>query len=192
MKNIIVALDAGHGLKTAGKRCLKSIDKKETREFVLNERIASRVAELVKVYPFIKVVRTNDITGEVDTPLQSRCTIANGAKADLFISIHHNAGANGKASGGVTVYTYEGSKHTFQVDLYQKLIQHTQLKGNRSQGCLQDGFHVLRYTNMPAVLIENGFMDSTTDTPIILTEEHAERTAQAIVSFLVEYANKED
>ena len=192
MKQIIVALDAGHGLKTAGKRCMKSIDKKETREFVLNERIASRVTELVKVYPFIKVVRTNDVTGEVDTPLSSRCSIAIGVKANLFISIHHNAGAKGGKSGGTTVYTYKGSKHTFQVDLYKKLIKHTQLKGNRASGCLQDRFHVLRYTNMPAVLIENGFMDSIIDTPIILTEEHAERTAQAIASFLVEYATKED
>ena len=40
---------------------------------------------------------------------------------------------------------------------------------------------------MPAFLIENGFMDSTTDTPIILTEEHAEKTAIAVTNFLVDH-----
>jgi hypothetical protein len=39
---------------------------------------------------------------------------------------------------------------------------------------------------MPAFLIENGFMDSATDVPIILSPEHAERTAQGILRFLVE------
>ena len=35
---------------------------------------------------------------------------------------------------------------------------------------------------MPAVLVEFGFMDSTTDTPIILTEEFAEQAAEGVVS----------
>ena len=38
---------------------------------------------------------------------------------------------------------------------------------------------------MPAVLIENGFMDSTTDTPIILTDEFAEQAACGVVSALI-------
>ena len=47
-------------------------------------------------------------------------------------------------------------------------------------------FYVLRNTKMPAVLGEFGFMDSTTDTPVILTEEFAEQAAQGIVKALVE------
>ena len=36
-----IAIDAGHGLKTAGKRCLNSLDKNETREWVLNDRVSN-------------------------------------------------------------------------------------------------------------------------------------------------------
>ena len=43
-----IAIDAGHGLYTAGKRCLKSIDPNETREWVLNSRIAGKVIEKLK------------------------------------------------------------------------------------------------------------------------------------------------
>ena len=39
---------------------------------------------------------------------------------------------------------------------------------------------------MPAVLLELGFMDSQTDVPVILTEEHADRCARAIVEVLVQ------
>lgn len=38
---------------------------------------------------------------------------------------------------------------------------------------------------MPAFLIENGFMDSSEDVPIILSQEHAINTAEAVVDFLV-------
>ena len=44
--------------------------------------------------------------------------------------------------------------------------------------------YVIRYTTMPALLLENGFMDSTHDTPVILTAAHAGKTAQGIVDFL--------
>ena len=45
-----IALDAGHGLYTAGKRCLKSIDPNETREWSLNSRIAEKVTEKLETY----------------------------------------------------------------------------------------------------------------------------------------------
>ena len=40
-----------------------------------------------------------------------------------------------------------------------------------------------------AFLIENGFMDSRVDTPIILTQEHANKTAKGVVKFIVELLN---
>jgi len=42
-----IAIDAGHGLKTAGKRCLKSLDKNETREWVLNDRASEVVGNAI-------------------------------------------------------------------------------------------------------------------------------------------------
>ena len=36
-----IALNAGHYSKTLGKRCLKKLDKNETREWVLNDRICA-------------------------------------------------------------------------------------------------------------------------------------------------------
>ena len=45
---------------------------------------------------------------------------------------------------------------------------------------------MLNYTTMPATLIELGFMDSTTDTPIILTERFADQAAAGLAAALVE------
>ena len=185
-----IALDAGHGINTPGKRCLKSLDKNETREWTLNNRVANYVEEFLKEYEGYQLLRVDDRTGKRDVPLAERTKKANDWKADIYISIHHNAGINGGSGGGIVVYRYPNSSKmtkAMQKRLYDLLIKHTGLKGNRANPLGEANFHVLRETNMAAVLIENGFMDSRTDVPIILSDAHARKTAQGIVEFVVEH-----
>ena len=184
-----IALDAGHGLYTAGKRCLKSIDPKETREWSLNSRIAEKVTEKLKEYTEYELLRVDDTTGKTDVALKTRTDKANKWGADFYLSIHHNAGINGGSGGGIAVYTYidvDKTTKDWQKAIYDSLIKLTGLKGNRSQPLAQADLHVCRETSMPAVLIENGFMDSTSDTPIILTDDFADKSAEAIVEVLAE------
>ena len=44
-----IALSAGHYKYTAGKRCMKSLDPNETREWILNDRIADRVLSRIRI-----------------------------------------------------------------------------------------------------------------------------------------------
>lgn len=182
-----IAIDAGHGYNTAGKRCLKSIDAKQTREWTLNSRIAEKLGALLKGYG-CEILRTDDTTGKTDVSLNKRVQTANDWGADVFISIHHNAGINGKSGGGTQVYYYSSDdkrKGPAQA-LYDAIVKHTGLVGNRSSKVVKKAFTVIANTKMPAFLLENGFMDSTKDTPVILTEAHADRTAQGILDFLVD------
>lgn len=186
-KSPVIALDAGHGMKTAGKRCLQSLDPNETREWWLNDRIADKTETLLTAYD-CRVVRVDDTTGERDVSLSGRVRTANAAKADIYLSIHHNAGLSGRSGGGTTVYySAEESARKMQAQkLYDTLVGRTGLWGNRSQKVIRKGFYVIRNTTMPAFLIENGFMDSSDDVPIILSEEHAVRTAEGVTAFLRE------
>jgi N-acetylmuramoyl-L-alanine amidase len=183
---MLIAIDAGHGLKTAGKRCDISIDPKTTREWFLNDRIADRLETLLKDYN-CKTMRVDDTTGDKDVPLATRTTSANNAKADVYISIHHNAGINCGTGGGVVVYYYssKAERKTQAQALYNAVVAKNGLAGNRTSKVIKKAFYVLKNTNMAAFLIENGFMDSKTDVPIILTQEHAEKTAHGILDFLV-------
>ena len=185
-KKIKIVLDAGHGMNTLGKRCLKSIDPRETREWYLNQRIANIVEDLLKDYE-VEIIRVDDRTGATDVPLSDRCRIANNEKADIYISIHHNAGINGGTGGGSVVFCYDDEENIKSANrLYDYLVARTGLRGNRSVKVSEDsGFYVIRNTRMKAFLIENGFMDSRTDTPIILTDEHARRSAEGIANYLV-------
>ena len=181
-----ICIDAGHALNTAGKRCMKKIDPNETREWVLNSRIANKLGELLKSYD-CEVLRVDDVTGKTDITLANRVKKANSWKADVYISIHHDAGVNGQSGGGTTVY-YNSVKPERPIQaqaLYNHVVGLTGLAGNRYYQIINKGFYVIQNTTMPAFLIENGFMDSSTDVPIILSEEHANKTAQGLLNFLV-------
>lgn len=183
-----IVLDAGHGLNTPGKRCLKSIDPKETREWTLNDRICDNVESLLKSYDGYELLRVDDTTGKKDIALATRTTNANKFNADIYISVHHNAGINGGKGGGIVAYTYtkvDKATESWQSDLYNAIVSSTGLKGNRATPLGKGDYYVLRKTKMPAVLLELGFMDSTTDTPIILTEDFAKKVAQSIASVIV-------
>ena len=181
-----LALNAGHGYKTAGKRCLKSIDPNETREYVLNKRICDKIESLFSGYKEIKILRIDDGS---ELTITKRTTKANNFKADLYLSIHHNAGINGGKGGGVEVYTYlKVSKETsdWQEAFYKKIIEKTALKGNRANPLRKANLGECRQTKMPAVLVECGFMDSVVDTPIILTESFADNVALACFETITE------
>lgn len=186
----IIALDAGHGMKTAGKRCLKSLDSKETREWYLNDRIVDKVQELLKEYE-CNVVRVDDTTGNKDVPLSTRVNQANKCNADIYISVHHNAGLGGKNGGGTVVFYCSNKQCRIEQSkkLYSAITNRTNLIGNRSKKVVNKGFYVLKKTKMPAFLIENGFMDSPIDVPIILSENHANKTAYGILDFLISELN---
>ena len=184
-----IALDAGHGKYTAGKRCLKSLDKNETREWVLNNRIADKVEVLLRDYDGYDLLRVDDTTGEKDVSLSKRVKAANDFNADLYLSIHANAGIKGGKGGGIISIAYlKVSVKTveYQKLFYDNLIEKTGLVGNRSDPLPKQNLHVLRETKMPAILLELGYMDSATDVPIILSEDFADKSAEAIVESLVE------
>lgn len=182
-----IALDEGHGYNTAGKRCDPDIDPKETREWTLNNRICNKIEAKLKDYDGYQLLRIGDTTGKTDMPLETRCKKANKFGANIYLSIHHNAGINGGSGGGIVVYTWtkpDAQLLEWQKLFYDALIAKTGLKGNRSNPLAKTDFYVLKHTSMQAILVENGFMDSTTDVPIILSEDFAEKAATAYVETL--------
>lgn len=188
-----LALSAGHGRNTAGKRCMKKLDPGETREWVLNSRIAQKVEKLLGGYA-CELLRLDDPTGKTDVALKSRTNAANNWGADLYLALHHNAGIRGGTGGGIVAYVKQVPKErsvTWQRALYDALIASTGLRGNRANPLGRKNFHEVYAPKMDAVLLELGFMDSQTDTPIILTEEYAEKCAKAIVNTIVKIAGLE-
>lgn len=188
-KNRLLALSAGHYLYTAGKRCAKQIDPLETREWVLNARIADKLTEMLSKYDGIEVLRLDDPTGEIPIKIEERARISDEHNADFYLAIHHNAGINLGNGGGVVVYHYPLERNKAQAtELYNDVVNANGLRGNRSRPIVETNeLYEVCAPQADSILLENGFMDSWTDTPIILTDQFAENTAKGLLKFFIDY-----
>ena len=95
-RDIVVAIDAGHGGKDPGAHGPKGAYEKN-----VTLAIAKKLAALVDQQPGMKAVLTRDSDAYV--PLMDRFIRAQHANADLFVSIHCDA-ARDKSADGATVY----------------------------------------------------------------------------------------
>ena len=94
-----------------------------------------------------------------DVSLAGRVAKANNWGADRFISIHHNASTNPNLKG-VETYCAPGASWASQ-DLRNKIQKRlAQGLGTGNLGAKTANFYVLRNTNMPAVLVEAGFVSN--------------------------------
>ena len=176
-------LDAGHGYNTAGKRTPDGI-----REWTLNNAVCNYVQEFLKEYD-VEVIRTDDITGKTDVPLANRINAAINGGADLLVSIHHNALAGRWGThGGVETYTDIGNQTTYDVKFAEmvnkRLANYT---GLRNRGIKSANWMVINTKLIPAVLVEGGFMDSSIDYNVIVSEKGQKAYAQAIGEAVVEF-----
>lgn len=185
-----IAVDAGHYYNTPDRRCLKSVDPNETREWTMNARVAEYFIESAKKYEGVEILRIDDATGKKDVSLANRSAKANKWGADFYLSIHHNAGVNGGKGGGVVTFAYKngGKAEKYRDAIYDAVISAGGIKGNRYDPKATANFAVLRETNMPSVLIECGFMDSTTDIPIIIKKDYSKLVGYAMMEGVAKIA----
>lgn len=106
--------------------------------------------------------------------------------ADVFVSIHCNA-FNCQASGAET-YSYYNSKAGGRLAAcVQKQIVESLPVVDR--GVKTAGFHVIRYTAAPAILVETAFIDNDSDAMLLRdrADDFARAIARGITDFLTKY-----
>lgn len=91
-RNVVIAIDAGHGGKDPG-----SIGATGTHEKTVTLAVARELKKLIDRTPGMSAILTRD--GDQFVQLEQRYRRARDAKADLFISIHADAFTNSDARG---------------------------------------------------------------------------------------------
>lgn len=184
-----IAYGAGHYLNTPGKRLPKELDKNQTREWTLNDRVARYFAEAAKQYD-VELLRLDDPTGKKDTSLASRVKKANDWGANFYLSIHHNAGAKLTNAGGIVAFSYPNCVNAakYRDVIYNACIANGGLKGNRATPKNTAKYYVLKNSKMDAVLVEYGFMDSKADYATILTEAYSKKMGYATMEGIAKMA----
>lgn len=195
---MLIAVDSGHGMETAGKSTPPIPEdwfgKKQgeiIREKEFNKPTAEYLIQALERNGFDTI---NVSPGTTDVSLVNRYTAANNARADAFVSKHYNAsiGVWSTANGIETLISqFAGSGTRNLATLVQAELVRTHARRDRGvkTDMEQSGFNiaVLRYTSMPAILTESGFMDNLAEARTMLDpvfqRADAEATCKGICSY---------
>jgi len=173
--NPIIVLDPGHGGTQTGAVA------NGMREKDLNLDIAQRTRFALQAFYGYKAVMTRE--DDRTLSLTERYRMANGRNASLFVSIHCNA-FDGKTRGYETFVRRNPDArrllvgktlHARMARFYAKDFCKAPDRGLKTQD-----FTVLRYTAMPAVLVENLFMDHKVDASLLKKESFRIEIAKAL------------
>src|SRR5678816_2185246 len=167
---ITVVIDAGHGGYDRG-----GIPGQRVSEKDMTLDVAQRLKNVLEASGYRAVMTRNS---DVFVPLGTRCAIANSYRNAIFVSVHFNSATRRGASG---IETYFYSRDSLSL---ASAIHHYVAGGAPSdnRGVRRRGYYVLRRTNMPAVLVECGFLTNPTEAAYAQNASYRQKLAEAIAA----------
>ncbi len=169
--NLLIAVDAGHGGWDNGASWQGRVEKDD------NLRLALEVQKQLKAQG-VDVLMTRD--SDVFVELRDRANMANQADADLFISLHRNSYTEQTPdTNGVENWIYLTAPENTAgkaAELVLNEVVNVGVQNNR--GVRRGNYYVVRKTQMPAMLLEMGYIINEEDNRLF--DENLVEYAQAI------------
>lgn len=196
----IVVIDAGHGgidpgalgRDEEGNIIYDEYGEPLIKEKDLNLYIAQKTRDYL-VKKGVEVVMTRDddtFEGTSSENLLARANLANSINASLFLSVHNNSSTSPEANGTEICYTpnseafFGMTSIDFANTVLGPLVDATGLY-NRGLSS-RPNLAVLKYTNMPAILLECAFVSNTGDMEVMTDTDNLDRIAKAISEGIIE------
>jgi N-acetylmuramoyl-L-alanine amidase len=165
-----VVIDAGHGGHDRG-----GIPGQRIAEKDMTLDVAQRLRNVLSASGY-RVVMTRD--SDVFVPLPTRVAIANSNRNAIFVCIHFNA-TNRAGAGGIETYFYSRNSLPLASAIHN-LVAGGAPSSNR--GVRRRGYYVLRKTNIPAVLVECGFLTNPTEAAYAQSASYRQKLADEIAT----------
>lgn len=178
-----VVIDPGHGGKDKGST---GVDGNYEKDFTLT--LGKKVRERLEAETDIKVLMTRDDDSFISQDSRDRPKLANEQDADIFISLHQDSFEDPAVTGTESFYYDDES------ELLAEIIQEnvTEATGFRDRGFGKKDLFVCRDTDMPAVLIEVGYLTNPRDQKKMQTDSFQDKIADSIVDGIEAYRGDED
>jgi len=165
-----VVIDAGHGGHDRG-----GIPGQRIAEKDMTLDVAQRLRSVLSASGY-RVVMTRD--SDVFVPLPTRVAIANSYRNAIFVCIHFNA-TQRRGAGGIETYFYSRDSLPLASAIHSYVVGGAP---SSNRGVRRRGFYVLRKTNIPAVLVECGFLTNPTEAAYAQTASYRQKLAQEIAA----------
>lgn len=171
-----VVLDAGHGGSDGGTQADDALEKE------INLAVVLFMQSLLEESG-VEVVLTRETDETLS--LDERTEIANSKEADLFVSIHCNFYEDDASVSGLECYYFEGADSGMAYA--EKILEKIEAGGKvETRNAKESDFYVLRRTEMPAVLVELGYMSNTRECQLLTEKAYQETLAEELVNGILE------
>lgn len=186
-RDYIIVIDPGHGGDDIGSSNGDRLEK------VDNLRYAKEVYQELSQREGVQVIITRQ-SDDTELTNKERAEIANSAGADLYLALHRNQ-LEDHTANGVEVWVQQEPDVVDDV-LGYKIIEALKKVGIQNERGIQHGFtndsqnnfQIIEYTNMPACIVELGFISNDEDNRLF--DEHYKEYAAAIADVVMELCNE--
>lgn len=177
----LILLDPGHGGFDPGAVGPSGLTEKD-----VNLAVALLTAEILQREGYNVMLTRND---DRFISLKDRVEMANSLEAMLFVSIHSNS-ANATYSEGTETFIAPNKVASSQ--LLADALQQNLLKELKryDRGVKKENFYVIKYTDMPAALVEVAFISNPHEESLLASNLFREKAARAIAQGIMEYMQK--
>ena len=168
---VCVVVDAGHGGSDGGTVSGKAVEKD------INLSVALKLKAILE-NDNIEVILTR--SSDENMSLAERTSVANDSNADFFISLHCNYYEKDAQIAGLECY-YNNLNTVESKEYAESIINAVSLSEDiETRYAKTEGYYVLRNTQMPAVLVEMGFLSNYSESQKLLDDDYQESLAQRI------------
>jgi len=174
--NFKVFIDAGHGGSDPG-----GIGPMGLPESFVNLSIALKLRKILSD----RGIKTEiDRTSNINVSLKQRVAKANKSGANLFIGLYCNSAVVPKLHGTTSYYYFRGSAYRFAGYLDRYISSHLNIKYD---GVVHDDLYVLRFTTMPAVIIEYAYISNPYEEHLLASSTFRHLIANEIANAIYQY-----
>ena len=183
---IVIVIDPGHGGEDPGKVGVNDVLEKD-----LNLQIAMKVQDLrEEVGITVVMTREDDKVPEAKKQdLQQRVDLINKTQPILTLCIHQNSYTSPDIFGAQVFYH---TKTEEAIDV-AALVQESLLSidpNNKREIKKNDTYYMLKYTDVPTIIVECGFLTNPEEAKKLTTEEYQEEVAFAICEGIIKWLDK--
>lgn len=181
----VIVLDAGHGGWDPGKTGTAGADEK-----TLNLAVTAQLQAYLE-QGGARVILTRAEDGALGAgkraDMAERQRIVNESGAALLVSIHQNAFPSA-AVHGAQVFYYEGSAEGKRLAECVQESLRARVDGSNSRQAKANGaYYMLRKTEIPAVIVECGFLSNAEEERLLNDADYQARLAWAIYGGILDY-----
>jgi len=123
--------------------------------------------------------------------MAGRKEIVNESQSDLLVSIHQNSFPKSSVSGPQVFYYNNSSNSRKLAEFIQlRLIEFLETPKRRAAKP-NDDYYMLKQTDIPAVIVECGFLSNDNEKNKLLDEKYQQKTAWAVYMGVLDYFEAE-